>query len=141
MAESSSGGEERRVSEEETVYSIRIPERVNREVEAALLQLARWQATDDDPVPEDSVRLAVAYREARATLARFPRRCPLIPEGVFRNEVRHLLFRRVPGAPVWRLLFTVEESDDGPVVRLLHLRMGTRRPIRHVEVDEIIGGT
>ena len=127
-----------------TVYSIRVPERVTREAEEALLQLAQWGATEDDPMPEDSVRLALewrdAYVEARATLAQFPQRCPRIPESGFREEIRHLLFRRVPNAPVWRLLFTVEEDgEDGPVVRLLHLRAGIRRPIRRSEARAISG--
>lgn len=130
---------------EESFYAIRVSERVNREVEAALLQLAKWNASDDDPMPEDSVRLALewrdAYREARLSLARFPRRCPLVPETSFRKEVRHLLFRRSPSAPVWRLLFTIEDSgEDGPVVRLLHLRAGTRRPIGRNEAREMNRG-
>lgn len=125
-------------------YTIRVPERVNREAEEALVNMAHWNGSEENPTPEESVRLSLewfdAYHQARASLANFPERCPLVPErGAFTKEVRQLLFRRVPSAPVWRILFVIEQGDDGPVVRLLHLRAGARKPINPREAKELLG--
>jgi toxin ParE1/3/4 len=62
-------------------------------------------------------------RDAIASLADSPRRCPLAPEiAVFPVEVRHLLYGRKPH--VYRVLFTL----DGATVSVLHIRHGRRRP-------------
>lgn len=62
--------------------------------------------------------------EAIASLATFPKRCPLAPETVsFPFEVRQLLYGRKPH--VYRILFTIE----GDTVNVLHIRHGRRRPM------------
>jgi hypothetical protein len=126
-------------------YTIRVPERVNREAEEALVNMAHWNGSDENPTPEESVRLSLewfdAYHQARASLANFPQRCPLVPERrTFTKEVRQLLFRRAPSAPVWRILFVIEQGDDGPVVRLIHLRAGVRKPIGQKEAKDLLRG-
>ena len=118
-------------------------ERPTREAEKQVQDLAEWNSTEQDPMPAESVRLAqewyAALQEALLSLRDFPSRCPLIPEErIFAFDVHQLLFRRAPGAPVWRLLFVIEEnSDDGPLVVVIHLRAGVRRPLRRKEAREI----
>jgi plasmid stabilization system protein ParE len=62
--------------------------------------------------------------DAIASLATFPKRCPLAPETVrFPFEVRQLLYGRKPH--VYRILFTIE----GDTVIVLHIRHGRRKPV------------
>ena len=88
-------------------------------------------------------QIADAWRdglgEAIATLATWPRRCPIVPESSrFRNEVRQLLYRRTASSVAYRILFTVQDdSPDGPVVVILALRHGSARPITRAEAREI----
>jgi hypothetical protein len=129
--------------EEGKQYSIRPTERANRDVEAELERLSQWNGSEQDPTPQESIRLALewlrAYQEARASLANFPLRCPLVPEQKhFKEAVRQLIFRRAPSAPAYRLLFSIEEAgEDGPVVYLRHVRHGSRRPISRSEAKEL----
>lgn len=128
--------------EEGKQYSIRPTEKVARDLEAIIEGLSEWNGTPENPTPLESVRLAQewfeAYEEARMSLANYPQRCPRIPEQRhFSFEIRHLLFRRAPHAPSYRLLFVVEEGDDGPLVRLVHIRHGSRRPITRKEAGEM----
>ena len=75
---------------------------------------------------ETGMRWFVALRDAIASLAEFPARCPLAPENeVFPFEVRHLLYGRKPH--VYRILFTIEDET----VYVLHIRHGRRQPLRH----------
>ena len=103
--------------EEPTRYAIRLTEQAIREVNAALADMAVWNATEEDPTPQESLRLArewlIAYQEARASLSVFPTSHPLPPE--------HQLFQREDAATVW----------------IIHLRHGSRRPIRRDEAREM----
>jgi plasmid stabilization system protein ParE len=68
-------------------------------------------------------RWFVALREAIASLAALPQRCPISPESTDAPiEVRQLLFGRKPH--VYRILVTVERD----VVHILH--------VRHSEIAE-----
>ena len=72
------------------------------------------------------MRWFVALQNAIASLAEFPKRCPLAPESaVFPIEVRHLLYGHKP--QVYRILFTIEEKT----VYVLHIRHGRRQPLKH----------
>ena len=72
------------------------------------------------------VRWFLALQDAIASLAEFPKRCPLAPENsAFLFEVRHLLYGRAPH--VYRILFTIE----GETVYVLHIRHGRRAPLKH----------
>ncbi|WP_309707649.1 type II toxin-antitoxin system RelE/ParE family toxin [Armatimonas sp.] len=129
--------------EEPKTYAIRPTERATRDVEAALSWLSEHDGTEEDPTPEASVRQALAwfdaYEATRATLANFPSRCPLVPERAhFSQETRHLIFRRSPDATPWRILFSIEDRDDGPVVWIRHVRHGARRPLTPKEAREIL---
>ena len=123
-------------------FLIRPTERMTRDVEAELVRLSQWNGTEENPTPTESIRLAqewlAAYQKARASLAIFPERCALIPEQQhFKTQTRQLLFQRTTGAPTYRILFSVEEGDDGPIVYLKHLRHGARKTITRKEAHEL----
>lgn len=119
-----------------TSYAIRLHQRAQRDIDEALLRLA-------DLAGE---QIAAEWREglldALATLAARPRRYPLAREDrLFRREVRQLVYRRTPGGPAYRALYTVYEADDeAPFVFVLHIRHGARRPLSRAEAGEIEAG-
>jgi plasmid stabilization system protein ParE len=70
---------------------------------------------------ETGIRWFLALDDAIASLATFPKRCPLAPESVcFPFEVRQLLYGHKPH--VYRILFSIE----GQTVNVLHIRHGRR---------------
>jgi plasmid stabilization system protein ParE len=70
---------------------------------------------------ETGIRWFLALDDAIASLATFPKRCPLAPEtSRFPFEVRQLLYGHKPH--VYRILFSIE----GETVYVLHLRHGRR---------------
>jgi plasmid stabilization system protein ParE len=72
------------------------------------------------------IRWFLALQDAIASLAEFPKRCPLAPESaVFPFEVRHLLYGHPPHA--YRILFTIDDDT----VYVLHIRHGRRQPLKH----------
>src|SRR5689334_8669622 len=81
---------------------------------------------------------------ALATLATMPRSHPFAPEHArFRHEVRQLLYRR-PGSsrtsPVYRILFSIrDDTPDGPIVVVFHVRHGAQHPITAREARELEG--
>ena len=124
-------------------YAVRTLEKATREVEQQVKDFAEWNGTKKDPMPAESVRLALewydSFQEALLSLRDFPRRRPLIPEQkLFAQDVHQLIFRRSASAPAWRMLFVIEEeSEDGPLVQVIHVRHGSRRPITRKEAREI----
>ena len=100
-------------------YALRFTERARRDIDAATVHIAE----------SSSPELAIVWREGLydtvASLATFPRRCPLAREQ-FRCEARQILYRRPGSRFAHRLLFTFsgEEatSPDAPTVILLHVR-------------------
>jgi plasmid stabilization system protein ParE len=73
---------------------------------------------------ETGIRWFLALDDAIASLATFPKRCPVAPENSrFPFEVRQLLYGRKPH--LYRILFTIEDET----VRVLHIRHGRRKPI------------
>lgn len=47
------------------------------------------------------------------------------------------MYRRRPGSPAYRVLFTiVEEEGEPPFVRIVHVRHGARRPMTRAEARE-----
>jgi plasmid stabilization system protein ParE len=89
-----------------------------REAEAILDRLLSRHAG------ETGVMWFLALQDAIASLAEFPKRCPLAPESkIFPFEVRHLLYGDPPH--VYRILFTIEDNT----VFVLHVRHGRRQPL------------
>ena len=73
---------------------------------------------------ETVLRWFFAMEDAIASLATFPKRCPIAPESArFPFEVRQLLYGRKPH--VYRILFTIENNT----VNVLHIRHGRRKPL------------
>lgn len=70
------------------------------------------------------VAMVSELREAVASLAHAPQRCPLAPENAaFPFEVRQLLYGRRRDR--YRVLFTIH----GDTVFILHIRHGRRQPL------------
>lgn len=115
-------------------YALRVLPRAERDIEAQTVRMAELAGPD----------IARAWYQglfgAVATLSENPHRCALVSESRrFQKEVRHFLYRRTPTGPLWRILFTVDESaqDDAPTVNLLHVRHGAQRPITRPEARQI----
>jgi len=79
-------------------------------------------------------------RDAIASLARNPRRCPIPPEK-FSREVRQLVYRRRGSRTAYRILFTINgedaDSPDAPSVTVLHIRHASARPVSRRHTREI----
>jgi plasmid stabilization system protein ParE len=74
---------------------------------------------------DTGLRWFLALEGAIASLAEFPKRCPLAPESAaFPFEVCQLLYGRPPH--VYRILFTIEDNT----VHVLHIRHGRRQPLK-----------
>ena len=64
---------------------------------------------------------------AAFSLATYPNRCPLAPEGKkLKRGLRHLRFGNKPH--VYRIVYAVDEQRI--TVSVLHIRHGARRPLR-----------
>jgi plasmid stabilization system protein ParE len=118
-------------------YVLRVQEHAARDINAAYVRLAELTS------PENADEWQDGLRQAIASLATSPRRCPLVPEK-FRHETRQLLYRR-PGSQVaYRILFTIigeqAQSPDPPTVIILHIRHASARPITRTQVREIETG-
>ena len=70
--------------------------------------------------PENATRWHGRLLDDMRSLAEFPQRCPIAPEGhMFEREIRQLLFGD------YRVLFTIV----GREVHVLHVRHAMRRPL------------
>ncbi len=69
------------------------------------------------------------------TLEEMPARCPLISEAEeLGHPVRHLLYGKRTGT--FRILFDIQEqSEDGPLVRVLQIWRGTRDAITAEDIE------
>jgi plasmid stabilization system protein ParE len=75
---------------------------------------------------ETGLRWFQGLKNALASLANLPERCPLAPENrSFSFEVRQLLYGHKPHT--YRILFTIEADT----VTILHVRHGRRRRLSH----------
>jgi len=100
-------------------FRVRITAKAKRDLDSVLARLLSQEAG------EAGLRWFQGLREAVASLAHSPQRCPLAAEdALFPFEVRHLLYGRTPH--VYRILFTIE----GDTVSVLHIRHGRRQPVR-----------
>ena len=118
-------------------YAVRFRERATRDATAAFVRFA------------ETVSEAVAkewydgMKQAAATLATFPRRCPLVRER-FHIEARHLLYSHHGSKVVYRILFTIEgegaDSPDAPTIAILSLRHAAAKPLTKTEIRRIEAG-
>lgn len=123
-------------NDEPLSYIIRTKERAKRELTAEYVRLA-------DVISEATANqwLDEIY-DAIASLAQFPRRCPISPEQ-FTRETRQLRYQRRGSQISHRVLFTItnEEPDalEPPTVTIVHLRHASARPMTRREIREIEG--
>lgn len=124
-------------SEHLAVYAVRITARAKRDIQEALLRMADLSGS---PVARSWI---IELYDAFATLGTLPRRCPVATEAnLFPShyEVRQLQYRRAGSTAVYRILFRVrDETEDGPVVSILHVRHAARKPMTRREAKEIQG--
>lgn len=120
-----------------TKYALRITERTQREIEEAHSWLA---SLTDERVAEE---WEDGLYEELLTLSIFPNRCVVADESRHfpKIMVRQTVYRRRPhSSAAYRILFRVQdETDDGPIVRIMHIRHAARRPITRAEAREIAG--
>lgn len=114
-------------------YAVRVLARAARDHDEALVHFA------DTEGEEAARQWGAAYIAALRTLATLPRRYAVPTDaGGFAGEVRAVTFRRDAGTAPYRLIYRVtEDSDDGPLVEVLHVRHAAAKPITRKEAREI----
>ena len=101
-------------------FKVIIEEPAQQDLEAIVL----WIAQDSETAAREWYW---RVREALASLAHSPKRCPLAPEsGAFEEEIRHRFHGR--SKHVYRILFVIR----GRCVHVLHVRHGAREPLRPI---------
>lgn len=119
-------------------YAVRFGERANRESAEAVVRL--FDLTDNQEIARSWL---VGLREAAGTLNTNPRRFAVRPtESRFIGlPVRRLLYRRPlssTSSPAYHLFYFVEDqSQDGPLVFVFHIRHAARRPMTRRDAKEI----
>jgi hypothetical protein len=82
----------------------------------------------------------VGLKEQIGTLATLPHRYPVRPDESKKigAEVRRFLYRRPPGGAGHHVYYTIhEDSPDGTLVLVRHIRPATARPMTAKEGKEI----
>ncbi len=101
-------------------FRVELTAQAERDAGEILEWLSSQQAGDA------GIRWFLELENAIASLGEFPERCSMAPENVvFPFDVHQLLYGRRPH--IYRILFTIQ----GDVVYVLHIRHGSRRPIKH----------
>jgi len=120
-------------AEEPRTYAIRLHRRARADIDA--IRLEREELRGGRAADEWHDKLI----DALATLATYPKRCPLAREDrLFRREVRQFLYRQTRGGVAYRVLFTVYEAEDeAPFVFILHVRHGAQGPMTADEAQAI----
>ncbi len=109
-------------------YRIEIADRARSDAQAAFEHI-RQEA------PTHAAKWYQGLEAAIRSLAEMPTRCPLAPEAKkLRREMRQLLYGKRTG--VYRIIFRVEEkAEDSPLVRILHIRHGSRDRLRIEDLE------
>jgi plasmid stabilization system protein ParE len=112
-------------------YRVETSEAAEAEAEALYLWILRR-------APERAAAWYEGLLAAVASLADFPRRCPLARENHrFDREIRQLVYGR--GGAACRILFTIIDPDVGEddfVVRILHVRHAAQRDLGEEDTSE-----
>jgi plasmid stabilization system protein ParE len=77
--------------------------------------------------------------EAIRLLAQSPRRYPVSPASrFFAREVRQYRYeRRVGSVPYYIFYMISDNGEDGPVVKIIHVRHSSKKPLTRSESQEI----
>ncbi len=119
-----------------TSYAIRISAQANRDIveaaawltdlidQALVMQWSEGLLSEVGALSETARQSAVCERESR----------------LFGGEIRRLIYRRTESSTAaYHIFYRVEETgQDGPVVRVLHVRHATRRPLSADEARDIL---
>jgi plasmid stabilization system protein ParE len=135
----SEGGEGENAQPNDSNYSVRFSPRAERETAEAATWLAEIVGSDDL-----AVEWFLGIKAAAGTLATNPRRFPVHADASRKlgRQVRGLLFqRRSASTAAYHLYYSIEDNgDDGPTVRVVHVRHASRKPITRAEAKEIRAG-
>jgi plasmid stabilization system protein ParE len=120
----------------ERIYAVRFSSIADQDITEAFLRMADISESED--VAREWLQ---GVREAIATLATQPNRSQIEAQvsRYMGSNVRRLLYRRTNSTSVAHHIYyrVYEESDDGPFVRVLHVRHASRKPITRKEAREI----
>jgi len=121
------------------IYAVRFSPLAIRELAEAAIRIA------DITADEETGRAWYdGLKEESGTLAENPRRFQVQTKEsrLIGAEARRLLYQRTKGSThTYHLYYVVEdEGDDGPVVKILHIRHASRKPMTSTEAKDIRGG-
>ncbi len=103
-------------------YRIEISSVAEAEADIAFLNLAQVVSSTK------AVQWYEGLLQTIESLSQMPKRCPLARENQrFGQEIRQLLYGR--GRNTYRILFTILEEQDDPIVRILHIRYAAQRTL------------
>lgn len=119
-----------------TSYAVRISAQANRDIveastwltglidEALVLQWSEGLLSEIGALSGAARQSAISERESR----------------LFGGEIKRLIYRRTEASTAaYHIFYRVEETgQDGPIVRVLHVRHTTRRPLTADEAHEIL---
>ncbi len=117
-------------------YAVRLTAQARQDIFHAAERLA--ELADD---PSLARAWAGALYEAVARLATNPRAYTVLAREtrLFGQDIQRMLFRRSARAAAYHVLFAVADaSADGPIVTILHVRHGSRRPLSRAEALRIL---
>jgi len=112
-------------------YCIEISSVAEAEADSAFLWMSRVTS------PTRASRWYEGLLRAIESLSEMPKRCFLARENeYFSQEIRQLLYGR--GRKLYRVLFTIVESEDVSTVRILHIRHAAQQTLgSQEEADDI----
>ncbi len=103
-------------------YRIEISSIAESEADHAFLQLSQISS------PAKASQWYSGLLDAIASLAEMPNRCSLARENNnFSQEIRQLIYGK--GRNLYRVIFTILETQDTATVRILHIRHGSQQTI------------
>ena len=119
-------------------YAVRLSPQANRDVAESLLYLD--STTDGENLAKKW--LDGLYVEF-GRLATSPNRC-LVSEReskLLGQETRRAIYRRTTASVAYLILFFVtDRGEDGPIVKIVHVRHGGRKPMTRAESRQILAG-
>lgn len=110
-------------------YRVEISSVAEAEADGAFLRLSRVISS------EKARQWYQGLLKAIESLSEMPRRCLLARENkYFSKEIRQLLYGR--GRNTYRILFTVIEDGEVPVVRILHIQYGAQQVLGETQESD-----
>ena len=124
------------------IYAVRFSPLADREIAEATARIA--DITGDEQIARDWY---AGLKEESGSLSENPRRFQVQSEDSRKigAEVRRMLYQRTGGSRTsthaHHLYYVIaDEGDDGPMVKVLHVRHASRKPMTRAEAKEIRAG-